>query len=69
VQVNSDPGGALSAIVLASDFASPSEFSLSRSGNNLQLTFQPVPEPAFVTAVFAAGLAGAAGLRRRRLWS
>ena len=66
VRVNGGGGNPLSGIVIASDFAGPEHFSLSRSGNDLLLAFNPVPEPAFVTAVFAAGLAGIAGWRRRR---
>lgn len=48
------------------DYASPAQFSLSRSGGNLILDFTPVPEPEWVTAIFAVGLGGAVWLRRRR---
>jgi autotransporter-associated beta strand protein len=41
-------------------------FSLNRIGNNLVLTFSPVPEPATVLAVGAAGLGLAGFIRRRR---
>lgn len=40
--------------------------SLVVSGNNLVLTFQPVPEPAAVLAIAAAGLAAVGWLRRRK---
>lgn len=45
---------------------SDDRFTLQRSGNNLVLQFQPVPEPATVLAVGAAGLAAASWVRRRR---
>lgn len=64
VQVDGSGANSLGGIVLTSDFASPSEFSLTRSGNNLVLNFTPVPEPAWAVAVLAAGLAAA--VRRRR---
>ena len=38
-------------------------FALQRSGNNLVLTYTPVPEPAAVLTVCAAGL-GLAAWRR-----
>jgi autotransporter-associated beta strand protein len=41
-------------------------FTLSRSGNNLVLAFAPVPEPATVLAVGAAGLGLAGWVRRKR---
>jgi autotransporter-associated beta strand protein len=47
-------------------FAGGEKFSLSAGSGNLVLTFTPVPEPAFVTVIFAAGLGGAAWLRRSR---
>jgi fibronectin-binding autotransporter adhesin len=76
VKVNGDGTGALSQIVINNNYAAtfpsifdahPADFSLSRVGNNLQLDVTPVPEPLFVTAIFAAGLGGAAWLRRRRI--
>jgi fibronectin-binding autotransporter adhesin len=48
-----------------SGFSAGDSFSLSRSGNTLQLSFTPVPEPIFVTCIFAAGLGGAGWLKRR----
>jgi hypothetical protein len=64
-------GGATSTglATLAQSHYAAGDFSLSRSGNNLVLSFTPVPvpEPACVTATFAAGLGGAAWLRRRRV--
>ena len=48
-----------------SSFASPSSFSLITNGPNLVLRFTPVPEPAFVTAILLAGMAGSGVLRRR----
>jgi len=41
-------------------------FTLARSGNNLVLAFAPVPEPATVLAVGAAGLGAITWLRRRK---
>lgn len=42
-------------------------FALARTGNNLVLSFAPVPEPATVLAVGAAGLGGITWLRRRKV--
>jgi autotransporter-associated beta strand protein len=65
VKVNGLETNPLTTVAITENYAGPATFSLSRSGNNLVLSFTPVPEPAFVTAVFAAGLAAAGGLRRR----
>jgi hypothetical protein len=51
--------------IVPQNFAAPTEFSLARQGNLLVLTITPVPEPAFVTVIFAAGLAAVAAVRRR----
>lgn len=59
--------GSLSSIVLASNYAGPATYSLSRMGKNLILSFTPIPEPGFVTAIFAAGLGGIGAFRRCRL--
>ncbi len=63
--------GASGAVVIdtsALNFAltSGDTFALSRTGNNLVLQFTPVPEPATVLAVGAAGLAVVGWVRRRR---
>lgn len=58
--------GSLSSIVLASNYAGPATYSLSRMGKNLILSFTPIPEPGFVTAIFAAGLGGIGVYRRWR---
>ncbi len=42
-------------------------FTLARSGNNLVLSFAPVPEPVAVLAVGAAGLGAITWLRRRKV--
>ena len=39
---------------------------LRRSGNNLQLVFTPVPEPAFLLAVCGLAVGGVVGLRKLR---
>jgi autotransporter-associated beta strand protein len=66
LQVDGNPIGSPSGIhVDSSQFASPGSFSLSRAGNNLILTFTPVPEPALTLLVFASGLGGAGYVRRR----
>jgi hypothetical protein len=49
----------------ASGFSSPDRFTLAPSGSNLVVTYSPIPEPAFVAVILAAGLAGAEWLRRR----
>lgn len=54
-------------VTVMSNYASPATFSLSRSGGNLRLDFTPVPEPAWVVAVLAAGL-GSLGWWRRRYY-
>jgi autotransporter-associated beta strand protein len=57
--------GGTVAVPVATNYAGPANFSLSRSGTNLVLDFTPVPEPAAAVAVLFAGLAGAAAWRRR----
>ena len=61
--------GATGAVVIDTSgftLATGDNFTLARSGNNLVLTFSPVPEPALVLTVGAAGLAAAGWLRRRK---
>jgi hypothetical protein len=66
VQVDGSGSASLGGITLdTSQLVSPGSFSLSRSGNLLVLTFQPVPEPAFPLLCAAAGV-GVAEYRRRR---
>jgi fibronectin-binding autotransporter adhesin len=59
----SQPGGGVT--FSTTGFASGDMFSLSRSGNNLVLTYTPVPEAAAL-AVFAAGLGVVPVARRLR---
>ena len=59
-------GGAGGVVINPSNLAGPTESSLFRQGEFLVRRFTPVPEPASVTATFAAGLGGVTWLRRRR---
>ena len=60
VQVGGSTAGSLSTVAVTGNYASPANFSLSCSGNNLVLSFTPVPEPMATLAVFAVGLARSA---------
>jgi hypothetical protein len=47
-------------------FAAGDQFALSVSGNNLVLSYTPVPEPMATLGIFAVGLGTIYGLRRYR---
>ena len=42
------------------------QFSLKPYGNDLALTYSPVPEPSTIAMLFGAGLVGLGGMWRRR---
>jgi autotransporter-associated beta strand protein len=66
IQLDGSPTANLNGLLDTSGFASPGSFSLARNGNQLVLTFQPVPEPAAVALLFTAVVGAAEYLRRRR---
>jgi hypothetical protein len=54
---------------VTTQFANPTaagQFSLSRTGGQIFLTFTPVPEPAAILVVASAGLMGWWGVQSRR---
>ena len=57
------PASASGVTIVPTGFAAGDTFSLQAVGNNLVLSFTPVPEPVATLAIFAAGL-GAVGAVR-----